>query len=143
MRSEGSSYLPKIWIYLTKNPFPRSSCPSIKRSKQTNWTTQAAPCYVKKGLKNITRPCALARHQRSGALAQRKTRGHHHAGPSQPRRRCSLLPTTKPAPRPPTRVTARGHVLRDCAAAPPCTELRAENRRHRHAQQRQRRSRHH
>ena len=26
----------KIWIYLTKNPSPWSSCPSSKRSKQTN-----------------------------------------------------------------------------------------------------------
>jgi len=41
--------------------------------------------------------------------ARRKTRGHH-AGQSQPRRRCScrLLPTTKPAPRPSTRSHSAG-----------------------------------
>ena len=66
--------------------------------------------------------------------AQRKTRGHH-AGTLQPRRRCSLLPTTKPAPRPSTRGHSALRALRDYAAAPPCTELRVESRRHRHAQQ--------
>jgi len=40
----------------------------------------------------------------------------------------------------PVAVRARGRVLRCCAAAPPFTELRAESRRHRHAQQRPRRS---
>jgi hypothetical protein len=36
--------------------------------------------------------------------------GGHHAGPSpsHPRRRCSLLPTTKPRPRPPTRGHSAG-----------------------------------
>jgi len=64
----------------------------------------------------------------SSSSKRSKTRGRdHNAGPSQPRRRCSLLPTTKPAPRPPNplAVTVRGRVLRGCAAAPPCTELRA------------------
>ena len=41
-----------------------------------------------------------------GALFGKMTR--HHAGPSQPRRRCSLLPTTKPAQRPSTRGHSAG-----------------------------------
>jgi len=68
-----------------------SSSSSSKRSKQTNQTIQVALCYVKRGRENNARPCALARHQRPGAHAQRKTRG-----PPPPRRPNTATPPLRP-----------------------------------------------
>jgi len=76
----------------------RSSCHSSKRSKQINQTTQEALCYVKKGRENTARDCALARHQRPWALAQRKARGATTTTPAH-----HSHAATAPCPRPQSR----------------------------------------
>ena len=45
--------------YLTKHPSSRSSCPSSKRSKQTNQTTQAAPCSSREGTRTPHGPALM------------------------------------------------------------------------------------
>jgi hypothetical protein len=107
-------------MYLTKHPFSRSSCHSSKRSKQTNQTTQAALCYVKRGRENTARPCALARHQRPGALAQRKTRG-----PPPPRRPITATPPLRPVLDRKAGAEA-AHLRLQYGAAPPRQEPSAE-----------------
>ena len=104
IRSGGSIYLPKIWKYLAKHTSPRFSCHSSKQSKQTNQTTQAALCYVKRGRENTARPCTSARHlfiSGQGRSPSARPAGHH-TSPSQPHHHCALSSTAKPAPRPPT-----------------------------------------
>ena len=93
-----------------------SSCHSSKRSKQTNQTTQAALCYVKRGRENTARPCAL------------------HAGPSQPRRHCAPSSTAKPASRPPTFGCSTGPRTSRPRAAPTRPEPSAESEAHSRAE---------
>ena len=101
VRSGGSFYLPKTWIYLTKHPSPRSSCHSSKLSKQTNQTTQAALLRQERAREHRTALRSCPSSAARGARPAQDPGGyHHHAGPSQPRRHCALSSTAKPAPKP-------------------------------------------
>ena len=103
MRIGGSIYLPKIWIY------HQASLPPGPLALQVNEASK--PIRRLKQRRATSRESARTPH---GPALSPVNSGHsarpggHHAGPSQPRRRCSLLPTTKPAPRPSTRGHSAG-----------------------------------
>ena len=71
--------------------------PSSKRSKQTNQTTQTAPCTSREGASTPHGPAVYP--ALSPDISGQGCSPSHHAGPSQPRRHCALSSTTKPAPR--------------------------------------------
>jgi len=138
VRIGGSIFLPKYGFISPSTLIPgplalqvNEASKPIRRPKQRRATSR-------EGARTPHGP-ALSPVISGQGRAQRKTRGRHHAGPSQPRRRCSLLPITKQAPRP----TTRGHSaeprtsgLRCCATmhgaesrektASPCTTAAAE-----------------
>ena len=60
--------------------------------------------------------------------------GHHHAGPSQPRRNCALSSTAKPAPRPRTCSCSTGPRTSRPRAAPPRSEPMQKQKAHSRAE---------
>jgi len=115
-------------LYLTKNPYPRSFCPSSKRSERANQTTQAAPCTSRESARTPHGPAVYP--ALSPDISGQGRSPSHHAGPSQPRRRCSLSSTTKPAPRPLTCGCSTGPRTSRQRAAPPRPEPSTRRRRH-------------